>query len=47
MSGIDIFSLVIAFLCAFMAGWYFERKEYGWAAFEALLAILNLLLVFT
>ena len=47
MSSIDIFSLVVAFLCAFTAGWYFERKEYGWAAFEVLLAILNLVFVFT
>lgn len=47
MSGIDIFSLVVAFLCAFTAGWYFERREYGWAGIEMALMVLNLILVFT
>jgi hypothetical protein len=46
MSSIDIFSLVIAFLCAFTAGWYFERKDYLWAAIEIVLAVLNLIFVF-
>ena len=47
MSGIDIFSLVIAFLCAFTAGWYFSQKEYVWAGIEIVLMALNLILVFT
>ena len=47
MSGADIFSLVVALLCAFTAGWYFAQKDYLWAAIEIVLAVLNLILVFT
>lgn len=47
MGAMDVFSLVVAFLCAFAAGWYFERKDYLWAAIEIVLAVLNLMFVFT
>jgi hypothetical protein len=47
MSGADIFSLVVALLCAFTAGWYFAQKDYPWTVIEIFLMALNLMFVFT
>ena len=45
MEGIDILNLIAACACAFACGWNIKRKDYGWAALDGLLALLNVFVI--
>lgn len=42
MDWVFALNLFCCFLCSFMCGYYLTQEEYGWAAFEGVLALVNL-----
>ena len=41
MDTMSIINLVVACFCAFMSGWAIGREDYGWAAINGALTVLN------
>ena len=41
MDAMSITNLVVACFSAFMSGWAIGREDYGWAAIDGALAVLN------